>query len=93
MNDICIQETIKDLKELEIFKEELNVQIKEKERKIKDYMQFYRLEELYGEQGEKVIYKEVIGRRFDTKEFKKSFEPLYNSFVKLSKNYRFKFSY
>lgn len=92
-DEIYIQETIKNLKNLQIKKETLDAKIKEEERRLKEYMNYYCLEELYGEQGEKVIYKEVLGKRFDSKEFKKSFEPLYNSFLKVTKNQRFKFSY
>lgn len=93
MNEIYVQSVIKNLKELEIAKEGLDAQIKDCERKIKKYMQFYGLEEIHGLEGEKAIYKEILGKRFDTKEFKKNFEALYNSYLKNTKNLRFKFSY
>ena len=60
---------------------------------MKNYMKLYSLEELTGNNGEKVIYVEVISKRFNTKEFKKQFESLYNSYLKTTKNYRFKFTY
>ena len=51
------------------------------------------IEELHGLSGEKAIYREVISNRFDTKNFKEHFEGLYNSYLKKTKNLRFKFSY
>ena len=60
---------------------------------IKKYMQMYNLEELHGMNGEKAIYKEILGRRFDTKSFKQNFAELYYSYMKDTKSLRFKFSY
>lgn len=93
MEEIYIQNVMHNLKELEIAKEKLNLQIKECEESLKNYMQLCGLEELHGCSGEKAIYKEIIGKRFDTKEFKKRFEGLYNSYLKNTRNLRFKFSY
>ena len=93
ITDLYIQETIKNLKELQIQKEHLDSLIKENELRLKKYMQFYGLEEMYGDDGEKVIYKEIVGKRFDSKSFKEQFGPLYESFLKITRNYRFKFSY
>lgn len=93
MDRIYIQNLIKDLKKLEIMKEELNTDIKRHETLIKNYMQMNQLEEVYGLDGEKVIYTEIVSNRFDTKEFKKHFENLYNAYLKKTKNFRFKFSY
>lgn len=93
MENIYIQELIYNLKKLEIAKEKLDSQIKKCQTELKDYMQSCHVEELYGINGEKVIYKEIIGKRFDTKEFKKCFEDLYNSYLKNTRNLRFKFTY
>lgn len=93
MDRIYIQNLIRELKKLDIMKEELNTDIKRHETLIKNYMQMNNLEEIYGVDGEKVIYTEVISNRFDTKEFKKRFENLYNAYLKKTKNLRFKFSY
>ena len=93
MSEIYIQSIIHNLKKLEIEKEKLNKEIKEHENELKKYMQMYGLEELHGMGGEKAIFKEVLSRRFDVKEFKKHFESLYYSYMKSTSNYRFKFSY
>lgn len=93
MNEIYIQSIMTNLKQLEIAKEKLNQEIKENELILKHYMIKNSLEELEGYNHEKVIYKEVLGKRFDSKEFKKNFEGLYNAYLKSTKNFRFKFTY
>ena len=93
MNELYIQNTLCSLKELEIAKENIEKQIKEHEKVVKEYMQINGIEELYGVNGEKAIYKEILGRRFDTKEFKKHFADLYYSYMKDTRNLRFKYSY
>ena len=87
MNELYIQNTLCSLKELEIAKENIEKQIKEHEKVVKEYMQINGIEELYGVNGE------ILGRRFDTKEFKKHFADLYYSYMKDTRNLRFKFSY
>ena len=93
MHNSYIQATILELKRLEELKVELNAQIKEKEDILKNYMMINNIEELHGLSVEKAIYREVISNRFDTKNFKEHFEGLYNSYLKKTKNLRFKFSY
>lgn len=93
MDNNYIQIVIRNLKKLEITKENLDKQIKECETELKDFMQFYSIEELHGLNGEKVIYKEILGRRFDSTEFKRNFADLYNSYLKNTRSLRFKFSY
>ena len=93
MNQFYIQKLINNLKNLEMEKEKLDQLIKEHQNELKNYMTLFNLEELTGNNGEKVIYAEVISKRFNTKEFKKQFESLYNSYLKNTKNYRFKFTY
>lgn len=93
MSELYIQNVICNLKQLEIAKEKIDKEIKEHENEIKKYMQLYHLEELHGQNGEKAIYKEILGRRFDTKEFKKNFSELYYAYMKDTRNLRFKFSY
>ena len=93
MENNYIQSVIRNLKKLEIAKENLNKQIKECESEIKDFMQFYDIEELHGANGERCIYKEILARRFDSTAFKRSFADLYNSYLKNTRSLRFKFSY
>ena len=93
MNQFYIQKLINNLKNLEMEKEKLDQLIKEHQNELKNYMMLNGLETLSGNQGEMVIYTEVISKRFNTKEFKKQFESLYNSYLKTTKNYRFKFTY
>ena len=89
MSELYIQNVIRSLKQLEIAKEKID----KHESEIKKYMQMYNLEELHGMNGEKVIYKEILGRRFDTKSFKQNFAELYYSYMKDTKSLRFKFNY
>lgn len=93
MNQFYIQKLINNLKNLEMEKEKLDQLIKEHQNELKAYMVSAHISELRGSSGEKVIYDEVISKRFNTKEFKKQFESLYNSYLKTTKNYRFKFTY
>ena len=93
MSELYIQNVIRSLKQLEIAKEKIDKEIKEHESVIKKYMKMYNLEELQGMNGEKAIYKEILGRRFDTKSFKQNFADLYYSYMKDTKSLRFKFSY
>lgn len=93
MEEIYIQNIIRNLKQLEVSKDKLEQEIKEYEARIKEYMLKYSIEEIHGLEGEKVIYREVLGKRFDTKEFKKQFESLYNAYLKNTRNLRFKFTY
>lgn len=91
--DVYIQKSLGYLKELHVQKEKLDAQIKEYERRIKEWMTFYQIEELIGPHNEKAQYFTVESKRFDTKSFKQVYGPLYNSFLKISSNQRFKFSY
>lgn len=93
MSELYIQNVISNLKRLEIAKEKINREIKEHENEVKKYMQMYELEELHGYNGEKAIYKEILGKRFDTTAFKRNFADLYESYLKSTKSLRFKFSY
>lgn len=93
MNEYYIQSLLTSLKHLEMEKEKLDQLIKEHQNELKHYMLAENLSELIGSEGEKLIYTEVISKRFNTKEFKKQFESLYNSYLKTTKNYRFKFTY
>jgi len=93
MNELYIQNIMKNLKSLEMAKQELDKEIKKHEHEIISYMTQYDLEEIVGVNGEKAIYKEILARRFDTKNFKKNFSDLYYSYMKDSKSFRFKFSY
>lgn len=93
MQNNYIQSVIRNLKKLEVAKENLEKQIKEYEAELKDFMLFYEIEELHGSNGEKVIYKEILGKRFDSTAFKRNFANLYNSYLKNTKSLRFKFSY
>lgn len=93
MTELYIQNIMNNLKSLEMAKQELDKEIKKHEYEIISYMTQYDLEELVGINGEKAIYKEILARRFDTKNFKKNFSDLYYSYMKDSKSFRFKFSY
>lgn len=93
MTELYIQNIMNNLKSLEMAKQELDKEIKKHENEIISYMTQYDLEELVGINGEKAIYKEILARRFDTKNFKKNFSDLYYSYMKDSKSFRFKFSY
>ena len=93
MEKIYIQKLLHELKELEILKDGLNDEIKKYENKIKEFMTQRSLEEVLGEEGERVIFKPVSSKRFDTTAFKKRFYDLYEAYTKTSTNHRFKFTY
>lgn len=93
MNEYYIQSLLKNLKHLNMEREKLDQLIKEHQNELRAYMIAENISELVGSCGERVIYTEVISKRFNTKEFKKQFESLYNSYLKTTKNYRFKFTY
>lgn len=93
MNEYYIQSLLKNLKHLNMEREKLDQLIKEHQNELRAYMIAENISELVGSCGEKLIYTEVISKRFNTKEFKKQFESLYNSYLKTTKNYRFKFTY
>ena len=93
MEKIYIQKLLHELKELEILKDGLNDEIKKYENKIKEFMTQRSLEEVLGEEGERVIFKPVISKRFDTTAFKKRFYDLYEAYTKTSTTHRFKFTY
>lgn len=93
MNEYYIQSLLKNLKHLNMERVKLDQLIKEHQNELRAYMIAENISELVGSCGERVIYTEVISKRFNTKEFKKQFESLYNSYLKTTKNYRFKFTY
>ena len=64
MEKIYIQKLLHELKELEILKDGLNDEIKKYENKIKEFMTQRSLEEVLGEEGERVIFKPVISKRY-----------------------------
>lgn len=93
MEKIYIQSLLHKLKELEILKNDLNEEIKKYEDQIKAFMKQRSLEELSGDNGERVVFKAIISKRFDTTAFKKKFYDLYEAYTKTSTNHRFKFTY
>ena len=86
-----INATIAELAEYTRLQEELTAQIDSLKDQIKDYMTTEGIDEMLGEQGEHIIWKDVISNRFDTTSFKKSWLELYNSYTKPSKTRPFKF--
>ncbi|WP_455525219.1 hypothetical protein [Holdemanella biformis] len=92
-NSIYIQDTIKAMKELIIRKEKLESQIKNYENRIKKHMQYYGLEEIYGDEGERITFTMVTSKRFDSKKFKILYSELYDNFLKEVHNHRFRFTY
>ncbi len=87
-----IYSTLKELAEYTRMQEELETQIDSLRDTIKAYMAEEKLEELLGENGEKVYWKTQIQNRFDSTAFKKSeWGELYKEFVKPSETRPFKF--
>lgn len=93
MSERYIQVQICELKLLERQKEAIEKKIKEKQNLFKSFMIANGLDEIQGENGEKISFKEVITSRFDLKSFREHYEYLYESFLKNSRNLRFKFTY
>lgn len=92
-NHTAIQPDIMELRRLEELKDALMIEIKEREDNIKKYMIVHNLDELHGLNGEKAIYREVLSNRFDSTSFKKTFNDLYNAYLKQTKCVRFSFSF
>ena len=93
MTQRYIHNSILELKELEIQKEQIEKKIKNKVNMFKDYMTVNGIEELHGPTGEKIIYKEILGKRFDTTAFKKAHGYLYEMYQTMTSSKRFKFNY
>lgn len=93
MEQMNIQNSISELKRLQILNDQIKEEIKKHEVILKDYMLKNSLDTLYGNTGEKVQYVEVASNRFDVREFKKQFTDLYNLYLKTVHNFRFKITY
>lgn len=88
-----IQNNMEDLKSLELQKEIIQEKINNKQRMFKEYMVANNIEELVGENGEKIIFKDILGKRFDSSAFKKTYGYLYEMYCVATTNKRFKFTY
>jgi len=86
-----INETIAELKEYMALEAELKAQIEELKKECIDYLIENGIEEETTEDG-KIIYREVISRRFASTEFKKVHADLYEAFSRRTSNMRFNIS-
>lgn len=87
-----INEIMRELAEYTRMQEELDAQIDSLKDEIKSYMTAENLEELLGENGEKVYWKAQIQNRFDSTAFKKSeWGELYKMYQKPCETRPFKF--
>lgn len=87
-----INAIMRELAEFTRMQEELDAQIDNLKDEIKSYMTAENLDELLGENGEKVYWKSQIQNRFDSTAFKKSeWGELYKMFTKPSETRPFKF--
>lgn len=92
MANIDVNKTLQDLAEYTRMEQELTAQIDALKDEIKQYMTANELTELLGQHGEKVYWKPVVSKRFDTTAFKKSeWAELYEEFCRPSETRPFKF--
>lgn len=88
-----LQNSIEELKELEIEKDNLEKRIKKKQEAFKRYMSEMGISELNGLNGERITYSQVVGKKFCVSDFKKKYSYLYELFQIPTTTYRFKFTY
>lgn len=93
MCNTYIQTQIDELRALSGTKEQIEKNIKEREKVIKDYMQTNGLYELNGKNGERITYSTVVSNRFDTTRFKQQFKELYNAYLKTTSCLKFKITF
>lgn len=81
-------EIIKELKEYEAMKNDLQAEVDRLKSEAIDILQANGVDEFITDAG-KVTYREVISNRFQTTEFKKVFADLYKSFTKATSCMKF----
>lgn len=91
MKNTRINEVLKELKQYNQMKKELDAEIKKLQDECKEYMTEHELSELFNNDKSIVArYTEVISNRFDTTAFKKSeWSELYNEYLKKITSMRF----
>lgn len=91
MKNTRINEVLKELKQYNQMKKELDAEIKKLQDECKEYMTEHELSELFNDDKSIVArYTEVISNRFDTTAFKKSeWSELYNEYLKKITSMRF----
>jgi predicted phage-related endonuclease len=80
--------TIRSLKELKAFRDEIDTEIEEKENALKAEMEKHGVEEMKIDIF-KVMWKKIISNRFDSSAFRKAHEDIYNMFTKPVESRRF----
>ena len=91
MKNTRINEVLKELKQYNQMKKELDAEIKKLQDECKEYMTEHELSELFNDDRSIVArYTEFISNRFDTTAFKKSeWSELYNEYLKKITSMRF----
>lgn len=91
MKNTRINEVLKELKQYNQMKKELDAEIKKLQDECKEYMTEHELSEFFNDDKSIVArYTEVISNRFDTTAFKKSeWSELYNEYLKKITSMRF----
>lgn len=91
MKNTRINEVLKELKQYNQMKKELDAEIKKLQDECKEYITEHELSELFNDDKSIVArYTEVISNRFDTTAFKKSeWSELYNEYLKKITSMRF----
>ncbi|MDO5445801.1 MAG: hypothetical protein Q4F31_09315 [Eubacteriales bacterium] len=83
-----LTERVHELRELKRMVEELNTEIETIQDCLKDYMTLKGTDELSGPDF-KITWKEVVSRRFDSKNFKAQHSDLYDLFTVATPTRRF----
>lgn len=87
-NNTNIEQIIRELKEFEAMKKELQTEIDELKEQAITYLEEEGIDEYAGDAG-KITYREILSNRFNTSAFRKMYADLYDSYVSITKNYRF----
>ena len=85
-----INEVIKSLKEWEKMKKEVEQNIENLKQEAIEYLTEQEIDEYVNtENGDKITYREVISKRFQSTEFKKLHKDLYEAFTMATSSMRF----
>lgn len=83
-----IKDVIKEIKEYQAMQDELKKQINELKEEAIEWLDENELDEILTDEG-KIIYREVISKRFNSTAFKKDFADIYDEYTTQTSNMRF----
>lgn len=87
-NTTNISELIKELKEFNEMKKQLEKELDELKNQAIAYLEEHGIDEMVTSEG-KITYREVISNRFDSTSFKKDFGDVYEEYLRKTSSMRF----